>query len=286
MIDQPIDYLLIGHVTADLTHDGRTLGGTVSYAARTAHAFGLRVGVVTSADPQDPLLNDLRHWAQVHVVPAEQTTTYENIYRTRGRVQHIRAVAEPLHSEHIPAAWQSAPLLHLGPIAAEVDPALVFDFPDAVRLLTIQGWLRTWADDGRVRFRRWYAPDVLRAAELTVFSEEDIAAAPELEHMVAQVAPNLFVTRAQAGGTHYEHGAAVPYAAVPAAVVDPTGAGDIFAASLLAALHRLEGRLAAARRVAAVLAGASVSRRGLESAPTPEEVEAAFAPRWRREDAG
>lgn len=45
---EPVDYLLLGHITLDLSPDGPQLGGTVAYAARTAQAMGLRVGVVTS----------------------------------------------------------------------------------------------------------------------------------------------------------------------------------------------------------------------------------------------
>ena len=69
----PIDYLLIGHMTADLTPNGRTVGGTVSYAIRTAHAFGLRVGLVTSTKVDEPLLNELAPYGQIISVPASAT---------------------------------------------------------------------------------------------------------------------------------------------------------------------------------------------------------------------
>ena len=36
-----IDYLVIGHITADLTPDGTVVGGTVAYSGRTAHQLGL-----------------------------------------------------------------------------------------------------------------------------------------------------------------------------------------------------------------------------------------------------
>ena len=45
---EPVDYLIIGHVTQDLTPNGPTLGGTASYSALTAKALGLRVGIVTA----------------------------------------------------------------------------------------------------------------------------------------------------------------------------------------------------------------------------------------------
>jgi len=46
---QPVDYLVIGHVAADVTPTGLQLGGTVSYAGLTARALGVRVGIVTSS---------------------------------------------------------------------------------------------------------------------------------------------------------------------------------------------------------------------------------------------
>ncbi len=46
---EPVDYLVVGHVAADVTPTGVQLGGTVSYSALTARALGLRVGIVTSS---------------------------------------------------------------------------------------------------------------------------------------------------------------------------------------------------------------------------------------------
>ena len=45
---EPIDYLVIGHLTVDLTPEGPRLGGTATYASLTAKALGMRVGIVSS----------------------------------------------------------------------------------------------------------------------------------------------------------------------------------------------------------------------------------------------
>ena len=39
---EPIDYLIIGHISQDITPSGIQLGGTAAYAALTARACGLR----------------------------------------------------------------------------------------------------------------------------------------------------------------------------------------------------------------------------------------------------
>lgn len=277
MNDNTIDYLLVGHITADLLPDGgRLLGGTVSYSARTAHAFGLRVGVLTSAAPDEPLLDELRDYAQIHIVPGAHTTTFENIYHEGGRSQYIRAVATPITRADVPAHWRSASLVHLGPIADETAAGIVHDFADATVMMTLQGWLRRWDADGRVGYKRWFDADVLRAVDLLVFSEEDINGDRDLEHDIARLTRRFVLTRADYGGTYYDDGQPETYDAYPAQVVNPTGAGDIFATSLLCAWHRLGGDIRDAVDVAAKLAAFSVTRLGLESAPTPDEISEAL----------
>lgn len=273
----PVDYLLIGHMTADLTPNGRTVGGTVSYAIRTAQAFGLKVGLVTSAKRDEPLLHELSPYGQIVSIPAEATTTFENLYSPEGRTQYIRGVAAPITAAQIPLPWRSAPLVHFGPIAGEADDPAIFDlFPDAKILVTLQGWLRKWDKDGRVRFKLWNRPETLQRLDIMVFSEEDIVESPGLIDDLAPLTRNVFYTQAERGGIHFQYGVPNPYDTPLHDVVNPTGAGDVFATSLLCALH-VTGSIVKATRVAAVLAAKSVTRFAIEGTPTPEEIRAALA---------
>ncbi len=268
----PPDFLLIGHFTADLTPDGRIAGGTVSYAVRAAAAFGLRVAVLTSSAPDEPLLAELTPDAEVVSLPAEQTTTYENIYTPSGRVQYVRGVAAPITAADIPDVFKKARLVHFAPIAGELNPDIAYVFPDAWKLLTLQGWLRRWDDDGRVYFRRFEHPEAIRAIGTVVFSEEDIVEAPDMEQEYSHLVDHLIVTRAERGGSYYQGGVAETYTTPQVSLVNQTGAGDIFAASLLASMPALNYDFRKALRVGAELASISVTRVGLASAPSPEEV--------------
>lgn len=274
-----IDYLLIGHVTADIVPEGRALGGTVSYGAGTAHAFGFNVGVVTSASNDEPLLDGVRKFAQVVSLPAEHTSTFENVYGPDGlsRIQYIRGVASAISAKDVPEDWFKAPLVLIGPLTNEVDPNIVHHFPDSTIVLTLQGWLRHWDDDGRVRFKRWFDADVLSAVDVVVFSEEDILESPDLEQAIADLGGHLIVTRADNGGTHYYQGKAENYDAMPTDVVHATGAGDVFASSLLAGLDKFDHDMKSAIRVAADLAAYSITRVALDSVPTAEEIETVLA---------
>lgn len=271
------DYLLIGHMTADLTPNGRIPGGTVSYAVQTAAAFGLRVGLLTSAATGDELLDSLKSYAEIESIPAQETTTFENIYSSAGRVQYVRGVAAPISAAELPVRFAAAPLVHLAPIAGEIDPQIAHSFKDATVLLTLQGWLRRWDGDGRVHFKRWYDPDVLKSINIVVFSEEDIVESPQLEQEFAGSVEHLFVTRAEKGGTYYHNGVPTDYTTPQVELVNPTGAGDVFAAALLASLPALDHDLNAAIRVAARLGATAVTRFALEGSPTRYEVEAAVA---------
>jgi sugar/nucleoside kinase (ribokinase family) len=274
-----VSYLLIGHLTADLTPEGgRRLGGTVSYAARVAAAFGLPVRLLTSAVPDDPLMAELAPYVtEQAVIPAAATSTFENIYDAEGhRTQYVRGAAAPIGVGDVHADWLTTPLVHLAPLTGEVDPQLAHLFRDSTVLLTLQGWLRCWGADGRVYFKRWFDPAVLADIDVVVFSEEDIAEAPDLEAAFAAAVPHLFVTRAEKGGTYYFEGQPQAYATPQLAEVNSTGAGDVFAAAVLCCMSRLNGDMSAVTQVAARLGANAITRPWLDGAPTVEEVQSAL----------
>ena len=269
-----IDYLLIGHITADVVGDGRLLGGTVSYAASIAHAFGHRVGLLTSAAAGEVLLEPLTRIANVTVRLAQRTTTFANIYHEGQRTQYVYDVAAPLTYDMLPTGWLDAPLVHLAPLVQEIDTDIARRFPDATVLLTPQGLLRRWDGDGRVHFQRWFDADVLSHVDIVIFSKHDVAAAPELEAEFAQAVEYLVVTDGERGGTYYHNGKPTPYAPFPVEEVEPTGAGDVFAASLFSSLPKLQHNLSAAVRVAAHLAALSVTRQGAHQDFSMDEINA------------
>jgi sugar/nucleoside kinase (ribokinase family) len=130
--------------------------------------------------------------------------------------------------------------------------------------------------DGRVQTKPWVEAEyILGRAVLAVMSEEDIRHDPSLEALFAQFSQLMVLTRAERGGTVYQSGGSWDFPAYPMAQVDPTGAGDIFAAALHIMLAQ-SGNLEYAIQIAARLAAISVSRVGLASAPNSQEVQEAL----------
>ncbi|RMF47753.1 MAG: ribokinase [Anaerolineae bacterium] len=268
----PIDYLLIGHISQDLTPDGGyRIGGTVAYAALTARALGLRPGIVTSCaedldiSPLDgiPIIN----------LPAEYSTTFENIETPHGRVQKIHARAQLLDYQHIPETWMHTPLVHLAPIAQEVSPRLVRYFPDSFLVITPQGWLREWNASGKIHTGEWpEARFVLETAGAAIFSLEDMQEDESRIEELIHTCPVIVVTEGSAGARVYWHSDVRRFRAPQVQVVDTVGAGDIFAAAFFVRLEKTRDPWEAAR-FATYLAACSVTRSGLDSIPTPQEIE-------------
>ncbi len=268
-----IDVLLVGHMTADLTPGGKTLGGTVAYAAPTYAAFGHRVGVLTSAAYDESLLGQLLRFGKVLSLPAASSLTYENVYSDHGRQQYVRARACDLRFGDLPNAWLNAPYAHLGPLAAELDPLeMARNFPNATVMLTLQGLMRQWGEDGLVRFRPWFDAEALKLIDIIVYSQEDIQQYPQLTAKMRDLCKHLIVTNGRNGGTYYSGDQEMRYASLDVSPLDLTGAGDVFAAALLGVLPLVANDMRKAVRIAGRLAAYSVTRSGLDSAPTADEI--------------
>jgi sugar/nucleoside kinase (ribokinase family) len=279
-----LDYLLIGHVCQDVAPPGvetpfmpgYIFGGTVTYAARTAKAIGLRVAVVTSASAEFALSAALPSVETVRR-PSAQTTTFENRYYDGHRVQTLHAVAGNLDIAAVPLEWRRPAVVHLAPLAREVDMELVGAFPGAFIGVTPQGWLRQWDETGRVRPRPWdEAHAILSRVDAMVMSEEDVNNDWPLIRDWANYAPVMVVTQAARGATMFIRGEPHHVPAPAMKEVDPTGAGDIFATVFFARFQQT-GDPHEAARMATCLAAHSVTRHGSDSVPTPDEAKQCLA---------
>jgi len=268
---QPVDYLLVGHAAADITPTGLQLGGTVAYAGLTARALGLRVGIVTSSGEGAPL-GELDGIPIVNV-PAEHSTTFENIKTENGRRQILHHRAVPLLLEHIPQVWRSTPIIHLGPIADEVDPSMAGKLSGSLLGITPQGWMRSWNEKGQVFAKAWENRDqILPHAGAVVMSVEDVNRDLELVEEMAHRTRILCLTEAEAGSVLHWNGDRRRFRPQEMQEVDGTGAGDIYAAAFLVRLYHTRDPWEAAR-FATQLAARSVARVGLKSIPTLREIE-------------
>ena len=272
------DYLVIGHVTHDLLPGGQgyTIGGTATYSGLVAAALGRQVWILTSAGDDC----DLTPFATVaygervavHCHRAPDTTTFENRYTPEGRVQLLHKTAALLTPDLIPPEWEASPIVHIGPVAAECAPDLTMHFAGRAFVgLTPQGWMRQRNAHDQVGARPWYeAETLLPLASAVVLSLEDLRGDRDLAERWAALTHYLVVTDGYMGGTLYCDGRPYLFPALRVTELDPTGAGDIFAATFFCALaDGTDPRLAA--HLAACIASRSIERAGWDSVPTPED---------------
>ncbi|MGQ9667349.1 MAG: PfkB family carbohydrate kinase [Anaerolineae bacterium] len=262
----PIQFLVIGHVCRDVVPGGYALGGVVTYAGITASRLGRRAGVLTRCGP-DIALAILPSELEWHLLPSRCTTTFHNRYAAGRREQELLALADPIRAGDVPAEWRDVPLVLLGPVAQEVAPEMATLFPTACRGAVLQGWMRQWDAAGRVS----NVPALLRqhafdGFQMVTLSEEELQGDEEtLAHLCRRV-PVVVLTRGAAGAQVYADGHMYDVPGRPAREVDPTGAGDVFAAAFLIRWHE-EGDLLEAARFANVVASFSVEQPGPAGIP-------------------
>ena len=267
---EAIDYLMIGHLTKDLGPKGYSIGGTAAYSALTAHALGLKVGIVTSWGGDLDL-------APLKPIPlagleAEASTTFENLETPQGRTQRIFQVAEPLDYYLIPDRWRSTPIVHLGPIAQEVEPTVLTRLEENFIGITPQGWLREWDESGLVKPSEWpEARYVLNRSNVAVISAHDFGFDQSRLEELASACDLLAITQGDGPIEVYWRGEFRQFHPPSVEVVDTTGAGDIFAAVFFIHFYRTEDPWESAE-FAMRLASISAMRRGLDGIPTAEEI--------------
>jgi sugar/nucleoside kinase (ribokinase family) len=266
-----VDYLVIGHLTQDLTPSGPVPGGTVAYAALTAAAMGLRVGMLTvfHEETPPPELAGI----QMAVQHTARATTFENQATANGRVQIIHHMADVIQPEMVPQAWRRTPIVHLGPIAHEIPISMLDAFPDARIGVTPQGWMRQWDEQGRVTCGNWPQADcILPKASAVIISVEDVAHNEEIIARYRSQTKLLVVTEGIHGARIYQGEQMLRFQPPFIPEVDATGAGDIFAATFFCRYFQT-GNIASAARLANLVAAHSITRSGMKGPPKPAEVQ-------------
>jgi len=268
-----LDYLVFGHLTSDLTKTGSRLGGTAAFSGLTANALGLKSGIITSFGKELDTYSINGLWLKNKF--SIKTTTFKNISNGSERSQHLYSVAEIIMSEDVPTFSHPPKIIHLGPVANEIDPEILTCFPNSLKCLTPQGWFRRINKQKQVIFGDWQHYDqYLLKSDVAVISLDDVQKDEEKIANMAGLIPVFVVTENYKGARVYWHNDVRFFSAPEVKYLDDTGAGDIFATAFFYRYFFTKNPWEACR-FAVLLASWSVTRAYMNSIPTSEEIEKA-----------
>lgn len=262
------------------------LGGTVSYAALAARALGWEAAVLTAAgsdfDPERELPG-----VRAFVEPSAATTCFVNLYDEQGgRAQTLSSRAADVELMPLPDAWREPEALLLGPVAGEIGPGFAAAIGGGVVGATAQGWLRALESDGAVVARDWARPERDLAGVHALFlSEQDLPDAEAAARRLAASVPIVALTRGWRGVTLFTREGCRDVPGLPREEVDPTGAGDVFAAAFLVGYHETGDPFEAAA-FAACAASCAVEAPGTAGIGSRSEVLSRLAQRQRMIEEG
>ncbi|MBK8699644.1 MAG: hypothetical protein IPN29_08880 [Saprospiraceae bacterium] len=264
-------YICIGHVCHDKTPSGFVPGGTVTYASVLAAAHGYQTSIWTSAG-EDFLFNELfdRRGIHQYVLPAAETTEFENIYFSSGRSQYIRARASMMEAKYFPRELMGGDIVHLGAIANEIDFNVLPELKAGLTGASIQGCFRHWQADGKIYLQDFDWKE-LQGIDIVFLSLEDIEGREEVIADLLPFVGHIVLTRGSEGATVYHHYGISHSPAFPVQEKDATGAGDVFAATYLMAFSQ-SGDIAEATIVAHCAASYVAEGAALSSMPSPEMI--------------
>ncbi len=240
--------LVAGHVTLDRYGGDVAPGGSAYYAGAAHAALGAEVLVATAAGPDFP--PEALAGVDADVAPSARTSSWTNAYAASGeRTQRVAAVADRLDPSRVPASWRTPDLLHLAPVLQEVD---LRRWLEAIRArfvgIGVQGWVRARAPDGSVLQPRWdVEASALAGVGAAVVGEDDLRGQGDLLARLAAAVRVVAFTHGERGCELILRGRTVRVGVSRTSEVDPTGAGDVFAAGLFLGLARGADPVDAAR---------------------------------------
>ncbi len=264
---------VVGHVTHDRYSTRIVPGGCAFYGARVYAALGAKVRLITSCGADFLRGDALAKLARVEARVGVLTTSFENVFRDDAtRIQHLDAQSSPLE----PAALsdEHASVLHLAPVLDEID--LHAWMPRVRKLvsrgsigrvaLSVQGFTRAKRAQGDgyvIDHVPWHPTmDLLAGIDVAFLSDEDLTNQDGLLQLLCDAIPMVILTKGSEGAEVLAGSKRVASVGIyPTDAVDPTGAGDTFAAAFMITLAA-GGSIESAARTAAAAASIIVEPRG------------------------
>lgn len=252
----PIDLAVFGNLLVDdiVYADGTTrmgqAGGAVLYFALAGWLCGLRVGIVSvrgddyPSDTLDALEKRGIDLAGVRPLGKPGLRTW--LLDEGAKRQVVHRLEGPRHDtvtprfDDLPESWHRAAAFHLAPMPMLLQHTLVRALKPLDGLLSLDPY--ALLRDGDQHLWR----ELLEGLDLFFVSEDEVLLSGDASEGLAALAPTthrvrILHKRGKRGGVLIDGERRIRWWPRVASVVDPTGAGDAFAAGYLAGHLRREG---------------------------------------------
>ncbi len=228
-------YLTIGNLTIDEKDGWTGIGGTVAYGAWAALHFTEHVLVVSKVGRDFPLgmLNDLSGLGASFLieVTGDQTARFR-------RTESGLVMISPGPSDYmdLPIDPRDFNVIFLGPVSGELDEQIVNEVKGSFLALDVQGIIRS-RESGPVTFQNgeWIFDQEFDLIHLN--EDEAIFLTGHKDPIrslkrISEISKGVLLTRGEKGSLLWFDGGLWKVGPTKLKVVDSTGAGDVYTASL------------------------------------------------------
>ncbi len=237
--------LSVGSVTHDRYEEKILPGGCAFYAASAWQSLGCSPGLVTCLG-EDFQCRDFLDSFETFADVRGKTTTFVNRYDDAGnRVQYVSALGSRLVPGRVAGLASDLDVSFLAPVLGELDPLQWLDVLHArITGLGLQGLLRRASGIEGEESLKLVVPacvfppvEMMKRIHIAFLSTEDLHGQPkELLDYLIEYTHMVVLTRGSEGSSIWWKGGQLHVPSHQAKVLDPTGAGDTYAATFLAIL--------------------------------------------------
>jgi sugar/nucleoside kinase (ribokinase family) len=253
---------LAGSLSLDRVDGGRRrIGGGPYWGGRGLRLLshpGRIVAKCAREDRRELLPRLVALGVPVTLWPGEATHAFAMSYDGDRRSMRVEAVGDPWQPDELAGALAGVEAVHVAPLLrSDFSPETLAVAARGRRLsLDGQGLVRP-GQTGPLELDRDFDPALLEHVSVLKLAEEEAQAVvgePTATALAELGVPEVVVTLGERGSIVYAGGKLERVDAYPISPVDPTGAGDAFAVTYLAARADGHAPVAAARRATAIVA--------------------------------
>ena len=210
------------------------LGGSVTYGALAARKLGWEAAILTSAGPDFEPERELPGDPGLRSALVGHDPLRQRVRRRRHPAPGGHGPRRGRGPRGVAVAWRDPDALLLGPLVGELAGVGATALEAGCVGAIAQGYVRAIDGDGHVSAREWARPERdLLGVHVLFLSEHDLPDADRRAVELLAHVPMIALTRGWRGLTLLTRQGTHEVPSLPRPEVDPTGAGDVFAAAFL-----------------------------------------------------